>query len=69
MIDGRMNYVTNSFKNSCTGNRILNHIESDSLKLSHDTSNNGLCVLGNDDIVLKEEQYEALLAAIQLIAN
>ena len=60
--DAGKNYDPSSFKNSCSGTKTSDHIESDSVKAFHDALNDGLRVLGNDDIVLKEEQYEALLA-------
>ena len=60
--DAGKNYDPSSFKNSCPGTKTSDHIESDSVKAFHDALNDGLRVLGNDDIVLKEEQYEALLA-------
>ena len=39
---------------------MLNHIESDPFKVFHDALDDRLRVLGNDGIVLKEEQYEAV---------
>ena len=56
--DAGKNYNPSSFKNSCPGTKTSDHIESDSVKAFHDVLNDGLRVLGNDDIVLKEEQYE-----------
>ena len=56
--DAGKNYDPSSFKNSCPGTKTSDHIESDSVKAFHDVLNDGLRVLGNDDIVLKEEQYE-----------
>ena len=60
--DAGKNYDPSSFKNPCPGTKTSDHIESDPVKAFHDALNDGLRVLGNDDIVLKEEQYEALLA-------
>ena len=56
--DAGKNYDPSSFKNSCPGTKTSDHIESNSVKAFHDVLNDGLRVLGNDDIVLKEEQYE-----------
>ena len=52
--------VPSSFKNSCLGNKALNHIESDPVTILHDAFSDRLRVFGNDDIVLKEEQYETV---------
>ena len=38
-----------------------NYVDSNGIKVFHNTLNDGLCLLGYD-VVLKEEQYEALLA-------
>lgn len=56
------NYDPGSSKNSCPGRKTLDDIENDLVKLFHDGLDNGLRVLGNEDVILKEQQYEALLA-------
>ena len=61
--DAGKNYDPSSFKNSCPGTKTSDHIESDSVKAFHDALNDGLRVLGNDDIVLKEEQYESIVGS------
>ena len=45
---------------ACAGINRWNHIECYPAKVFHDVLNHGLRVLGNDDIVLKEEQYEVV---------
>ena len=60
--NARKNCVPSSLKNSCPGIKMLNNIQSDPVKAFHDALNDGLRVLGNDDIVLKEEQYTKQLA-------
>ena len=52
--NARKNYVPSSFKNSCPGIKTLKNIESNSVKVFHDAVNDGLRVLGNDDIPLNE---------------
>ena len=53
-----------SFKNSCTGSKMFNHIESDPVKVFHVALDDRLRVSENDDIVVKEEQYKALLVVV-----
>ena len=43
---------------------MFNHIESDPVEVFHGASNDGLRVFENDDIVVKEEQYKALLVVV-----
>ena len=43
---------------------MFNHIESDPVKVFHSALNDGLRVFENDDIVVKEEQYKALLVVV-----
>ena len=59
--DAGKNYDPSSFKNSCPSTKTSYHIESDSVKAFHDALNDGLRVLGNDDIVLKEGEWVRLI--------
>ena len=51
--DAGKNYDPSSFKNSCPGTKTSDHIESD-VKAFYDALNDGLRVLGNDDILRKK---------------
>ena len=59
--DAGKNYDPSSFKNSCPGTKTSDHIENDSVKAFHDALNDGLRVLGNDDVVLKEGEWVRLI--------